>query len=160
MDWKETNADEEARRKYELEQIKDDDWGYKKHLPLIGNGELLKDFIFHDGLILKFEHLPIEQAIVVQVGETFFSKQIPGKLKVVTLRFDGVEDVEYNYEDDYRWFTDVYFFPAYRQPEVLVFDFDGFRIYCDKITVTGMEMVDRSTIPDGFLKGGPYIQKG
>ena len=141
----------EARRKYEIEQMQDDDWCYKKHLPRIENGELLKDFIFHDGVILKFEHLPMEHAIVVKVGETFFTKQIPGKLKVVTLRFDGVDYINYNHEDECRWLSDVWFFPAYEHPEELVFDFDGFRIYCDKITVTGMEMVDRSEIPEGFL---------
>ena len=159
MDWKENNSDEEARRKYELEQIKDDNWRHKKHLPLIGNGELLKDFIFHDGLILKFEHLPMEQAIVVRIAETCFTTRNSENLKVITLLFDGVEDVEYNYQDERRWFTDVYFFPAYNQPEVLVFDFDGFRIYCDKITVTGVETVNRSSIPDGFIDGGPYIQR-
>ncbi|MBQ6597894.1 MAG: hypothetical protein IJH79_10115 [Lentisphaeria bacterium] len=148
--------DDENRQAYELEQTKDDDWDYKRHLPLAINHDLLQDFIFHDGVILKFEHRPVEQAIIVQVAETFFSKQVPGKLKVATLRFDGIEDVEYNYEKDSRWLSDVRIFPAYEHPEVLVFEFDGFRIYCDKITVVKLETIKCSAALNGFVCGGEW----
>ena len=148
--------DDENRQAYELEQTKDDDWNYKQHLPLVVNHDLLQDFIFHDGVILKFEHRPVEQAVIVQVAETFFSKKVRGKLKVATLRFDGIEEVEYNYEEDSRWLNDVRIFPAYEHPEVLIFDFDGFRIYCDKITVVKLETIECPAALNGFVGGGEW----
>jgi|GEM_PF-5874121 len=91
---------DEAKDKYEWDQIlNDDDGEERKNLPLIGNGELLKEFNFYDGLILKLEHLPVEQAIVMQICEILSRKEIPGKFKVATLRFDGVENLKYNYLD-------------------------------------------------------------
>ena len=79
-----------------------------------------------------------------------------GKLKVATLRFDGIEEVEYNYEEDSRWLNDVRIFPAYEHPEVLIFDFDGFRIYCDKITVVKLETIECPAALNGFVGGGEW----
>ena len=137
------------QREYELEQMKNVRWHYEEHLKLIDNYELLKDFVFHDGVILNFEHLPAEQAVILQICEEYFENAIPGKIKVLTLRFDGVKDLKYEYEHDYRWISEAYFYKSYFDKSVLVFDLDVFRIYCNKITATNVEIIDT---PDGFSK--------
>lgn len=132
----------EEKAKYESKQRAKDCWHHKEHLQLLNNYELLQDFVFHDGMILKFEHFPAEQAAVAQIGEGYFENEVEGKINIATLRFDGVTSIQYAYDQDGRWLDDVYFYPAFRDQNTLLFDFGSFCIYSKKITVTDVSLAD------------------
>lgn len=132
----------EEETEYNIKQMNKDCWHHKEYLQLLNNYELLQDFVFHDGMIIKFEHLPAEQAVVLQIGEGYFENEVEGKIKIATLRFDGVSSIEYVYDQDSRWLYDIYFYPSFWNRDVLVFDLGNFCIYSKKITVTNVSFSD------------------
>ena len=142
-----------ALRKYESEQRCKDCWHHKEYLQMLGNYEKLQDFVFHDGVILKFEHLPMEKAVILQICEGYFENIVDGKVKTATFRFEEVSNIEYTNNQDDRWIYDVYFFPDFNDHSLMVFDLELFRIYSKKITVTDVCFLDEPKELGDFMSG-------
>lgn len=101
---------------------------YEEHIQRIRGFERLKDFGIHDSKPTWFEHKGQTARLALEYGED-----------LVTIRFEGVEEICVNNDPVADWVNEFYCYPCFYNKTLLIFDIGSHRITCATISVESIE---------------------